>query len=149
MNINDSQVKKLSIKIFLMLLTFSVYSEEKPLSNFNDFLWKNRIVLIWTTTPSLYQDLLYQSKNEFQDRDIYWFIINESRVLTNYTGNISKEFIINANSKRTIHKSNVVLIGKDGLVKNSDKILNLDYLFDRIDSMPMRINEMRPKKTDN
>lgn len=149
MKIKEFQVKIFSIKIFLILLSFSVYSEEKLLSNFNDFLWKNRIVLIWSKNPLLYKDILDESKKKFQDRDMYWFMFNESKILTNYIGKISEEFVLNAMKKRSNHKSNVVLIGKDGGVKNSDKNLNLGFLFDRVDSMPMRVNEMRFKKSNN
>jgi len=90
---------------------------------------------------------LYQAKSEIDERDLLWFVINAEQMVSNYEGEISKNFA------RDIHENYLnsavvsVLIGKDGSVKNRQAVFSLNSMLALIDSMPMRQSEMiRDKK---
>ncbi|MFK8011780.1 MAG: DUF4174 domain-containing protein [Marinicellaceae bacterium] len=119
--------------------------DKKELTSVKDLLWKNRVVLMWSKNPEQYEPLLIQFETDFIDRDIVWFIINETDITTNYGDHISEEFAVNTTNAFSQHNKDVLLIGKDGGVKNNNKKLDLEALLKQIDSMPMRINEMKYK----
>ena len=127
----------------------AISNEDSELSQIDSLIWKNRIVLIWSDNPHLYTDILIESESDFRDRDIIWFLFNGSELLSNYAGQISEQFLDNTTKKFSKYEKNVLLIGKDGGVKNSNHTLDLDYLFQRVDSMPMRMNEMKYKEKSN
>ncbi|MBT8125549.1 MAG: DUF4174 domain-containing protein, partial [Gammaproteobacteria bacterium] len=81
---------------------------------------------------------------EILDRDIYWFVFTDSSIETNYKGELQDNFYrVTLNNYFTDTETNVVLIGKDGGIKQKGKHLDLQGLFDLIDTMPMRQLEMR------
>ena len=123
--------------------------EQTPLKTLEQLTWENRIILVFSSRTDKYQQLLQQAKAEIDDRDIVWFIINGQQLTSNYRGNISDQLAANINSQFSSFDESVILIGKDGGVKETSDLLSLESLFDEIDSMPMRINEINEKSAGN
>ena len=126
-----------------MLLVFNIAnSEEAPLQDIGQLVWKNRIILIWQDqNASNYENLFEQYNYEINDRDVVWFILKEEQAITNYVGKLSKEFIARTRSAYPIEQGRVLLIGKDGGIKDRNDDLLLNSIFEKIDSMPMRRQE--------
>jgi hypothetical protein len=130
--------------IILFSLTLSVYSSQVITKSIQDFKWENRILIInLKTDPDRLISILKEHDADIQDRQIYWFILNEGGNYTNYAGGLDKEFY-NVTHKKyfTGMTGEVLLVGKDGYIKERYKGLNLNAIFELIDSMPMRQLEM-------
>ena len=81
---------------------------------------------------------------EINDRDLIWFVFCEQNIETNYSGLLSDNFAtVITSSIFDRRQEPVILIGKDGGIKRSAIMLDLDSLFNLIDSMPMRQVEMQ------
>ena len=117
------------------------------------YQWENRLLLIFAPSPAdqrlavLEKDLIDRSAG-VQDRDLLVFRIFESgpsyvdrRKLTpGEAESLRRRFKVPCGDIRQI------LIGKDGGVKlTGDEKTTLQSLFDLIDTMPMRRQEMRDK----
>lgn len=79
------------------------------------------------------------------DRDIVWFVLYRQTIKTNYEGQTSSELVDRIQEKYLLRNHEVILIGKDGGVKERITKLDLERLFNDIDRMPMRQNEMQRK----
>jgi hypothetical protein len=116
------------------------------LSDIDSLEWKNRVVVIKETKN---QDeslqLLKEQVAEIDDRDIIWFIIKDDLALTNYTGQLSREFVSNMRKRLGSVQGKVILIGKDGGIKSEAYYLKLEAIFSEIDAMPMRQLEMHQR----
>ena len=135
------------IGIFLSCL---VYSDERKLQNISQLVWENRVILIYpddevNLEKINYEVLFKKFNNEIKERDIIWFIIKDKKVFTNYPNTLSNDFIVNTKNKYQIEKYKILLIGKDGGVKAKGKDLNLEMLFEKVDAMPMRRQEINSK----
>jgi len=119
---------KYILLLMALMLPKIALSEERPLLNeVNQLVWKNRVILIWSDQNDTdYGRSLKRYEYEINDRDIIWFILNDTGVITNYEGEL-------------------LLIGKDGGIKERVNTLQLKPLFEKIDSMPMRQDEVRSK----
>ncbi|MDO3384638.1 DUF4174 domain-containing protein [Gilvimarinus sp. SDUM040013] len=129
------------ITLAIALLSVST-SADKTLQNIDDLVWKNRLILVWSNNIAASKQQLKLEAVEVEDRDIIWFLFSESDVATNYQGELTEEFTESAKQFFQSTDNQVVLIGKDGRVKERDSQMLLDSLFRKIDRMPMRINEM-------
>tara|TARA_R110002153_G_scaffold29809_3_gene91575 strand:+ start:1082 stop:1471 length:390 start_codon:yes stop_codon:yes gene_type:complete len=114
-----------------------------------DLQWKNRVLLVFPAdknakglglTDAIQVDLV--------DRDLIYFYFGdefESNSPYTFTKNYQKELqkLYGSGS----YKGNYVLIGKDGGSKLEEfgNEINWQLLFSTIDSMPMRIREMKNK----
>jgi hypothetical protein len=113
------------------------------------FLWENRIILVKTDSQEAadgFRMELGSQSAEVDDRHLVWFIFTPDQLLTNYKGPLGPDLRDEAVSKYFSDfrgDTEVVLIGKDGGIAHRSKKLELQYLFDLIDSMPMRQQEMR------
>lgn len=133
-----------TILMILCLLPFYAHSDENMLNDLSELEWQNRVLLIWAddSLESSLQSHLLSLKEEIDDRHMIWFLLSKDRVISNYKGKISDRFIININSDYQENGVKVILIGKDGGIKNSYAALDLLAVFDAIDAMPMRQYEM-------
>jgi hypothetical protein len=113
------------------------------ISDIKSLKWKNRVVIVYETKN---QDeslqLLKKQAADINYRDIIWFIIKDDNIHTNYSGTLSSEFARNIRVKSGSLKSKVILIGKDGGIKSRSDYLNLNAIFSKIDTLPMRQFEM-------
>ncbi|GLQ00436.1 hypothetical protein GCM10007891_22890 [Methylophaga thalassica] len=131
--------------ILFMLLSPIAWAEViQSLHSLSELKWKNRLILINAGDDiNTYQDELSQRDAEINDRDIVWFLINQSSLSTNYTGTVTDNLTKEVRQKLQHHNSLVLLMGKDGGVKATDTQLRLHKLFSEIDSMPMRQRELQ------
>ena len=130
--------------VFILLFPLTATSKSNTtLSSVGELVWKNRVILIFSEESEKYQPQLENYLAGINDRDVVWFIIDGSKVTTNYPGKLSDEFAADAAAKYSDPSNKVILVGKDGGIKNKTSELNLDKLFQQIDSMPMRIIEMK------
>jgi len=116
------------------------------------YRWRHRLLLIFSPssqTPAFQQltNQLKQQREGVADRDLLVFFLisaGQSRVGENVltrqaAENMRRRFQVTPDEFR------VVLIGKDGTVKLSERTVRLSEIFALIDSMPMRQREMREK----
>lgn len=131
--------------LFLLLSAICVYQPVYALESINELEWSSRIILV--RVPEESQEVLNALKKlnyEIQDRDIYWFVFIKESIETNYEGKIKENFYRNTlDTYFSDSEINVILIGKDGGIKQKGKYLDLHGIFDLIDTMPMRQMEMR------
>ena len=122
----------------ILLLSFMTIMIPKELQGIelNQYLWKNRIILTYAEdeqNPNLIKLKAEMKENECEilNRDLLHFhFSNDGK-----TGNLTTK---NDQSFR------ILLIGKDGAIKyESEKSSSLLHLFELIDTMPMRQNEMK------
>lgn len=132
--------------LIALLFPLNAMSEELPtLDNLEPLKWQNRIILVFSEQSEAHKSTLEEAKPQIDDRDIVWFIINGNEITTNYQGKVLDEFAANVSRQYSALGVPVILIGKDGGVKETGDLLSLETLFDEIDSMPMRLREMREK----
>lgn len=137
--------------IFLLLSITIMIGNESPASELRDiskFEWQNRIILVKSSGDGAGEvSLLADNDRAVEERHIYWFILARGEVLTNYIGPISSHFATHMKQKYFAkYGSGVVLVGKDGGVKQRQSELELKEIFHLIDQMPMRQAEMREQQ---
>ena len=128
----------------ILILNMFAQAEAAPmLSDLDNLVWKNRVIII--DEPKNRDESLHLLKDqvaEIDDRDIIWFVIKDGLAVSNYSGHLSREFVSNMRERLGPVKGKVILIGKDGGIKSRADYLNLDTIFSEIDAMPMRQLEM-------
>jgi hypothetical protein len=129
-----------------LFLSGASMSSEIALKDISQLVWKNRVIIILSgVNDSYYQGLFEQYDNEVKERDVLWFILKNDNVETNYPNKLSDDFITRTKSQYPIEQEKTLLIGKDGGIKVRADKLDLDLLFEEIDSMSMRQAEMKRK----
>ena len=133
----------LLVGVFMSNITFS---EQTILNNLNQLAWKYRIILVLSNQNSLNDEALFAKyDHEIRDRDVVWFILKGNQVITNYANEISPAFINITKRDFPMGADGVLLIGKDGGIKARRQKLELNTLFEEIDSMSMRQQEVMLK----
>lgn len=138
--------------IIILSLFFLTSSVTAALDMFTlaDLKWKNRIVITLTNDGELNESLQQELKEndaEINDREILYFLITPTAVLSNSDYYLSLEDMGDLISTYFDNDDllKVLLIGKDGGVKMDADSLDLGYIFRLIDSMPMRQQEMKSR----
>lgn len=135
----------------VLIPLLSVYiSGQELLNDLDELKWKNRIIVILTNDDSSvknFRNELTSEKEGILDRDIIYYIITPAQTITNSDNKLSSEIRSELvedyfDSSESIK---VILIGKDGGIKMETNSFDLKNIFRRIDSMPMRIQEMKKK----
>lgn len=95
--------------------------------------WENRLVIIFENEKSDEQiNKFTQSRTEFRERDMKIVFVEKS---------YKKEFTGHYNGR--IEHPAIYLIGKDGFLKfESDELVSDNIIYDIIDKMPMRKQEI-------
>jgi hypothetical protein len=140
--------------IFFILISLTVWTPRETLSmDLTQFQRKNRLLLIFAQDGNhpLFQDLQSQilaQKAEVDDRDLIVFEVpaqGPARMNTNTLDRKEADSIRNHFAIPSDEYS-LILVGKDGGIKLKRKDqVDLKEVFELIDSMPMRQNEMRQK----
>lgn len=133
------------IALISLLMTHSAWSKDtSELSSLASLEWKNRIVIVHDQA-NVSENLATLKQNDFEivDRKIIWFVMSDKKLQTNYPGELGNDLSKNIIKKYDIKPYQVVLIGYDGGLKARYNSLDLKAIFSAIDSMPMRIQEMR------
>lgn len=121
-------------------------ANETPLASFR---WTHRIILVKTTSAEAQPLLstLKMAQAAIDERHVLWFLFDDQTVHTNFPQPLEKAFrpaiLRHYFAEPGDSRTAVRLIGKDGGLKESAEALHLEQLFARIDSMPMRQNEMQ------
>lgn len=137
-----------------LLTTISGYARTVTDNPLESYLWKNRVLLLASTEAAgaSMAAQLKQARAEIQERDIVWFVLaGEARLFTNaqetnppeFVDSVHRRYFAESNTERS-----VLLIGKDGGVKETAETLELDRIFARVDAMPMRQAELREREAE-
>lgn len=114
------------------------------LTSLKDLIWENRIIVANSeNNRDELTDLFSQENNGIIDRDVIWFVFSDDGLQTNYPSTVSPSLPNRVRSQYQLSDNEVILIGKDGGLKERISGLDLDRLFGDIDRMPMRVREMR------
>lgn len=132
-----------SIPFWVLLLPLMAVEEANSVA---DYQWTNRVLLLRIEdVKDASIDQLKHAHAAIDERDLLWFALHEETGVTSndphpvndaLTASIKKIFARHPHDR-------IILIGKDGGVKERTDALNLDELFALIDAMPMRRAEMR------
>ena len=124
--------------------------------NLDQFKWKNRLLFLFAPDGGnpifqKFQNEIKLQTAEVEDRDLVVFEVLEkgpSRMnRTQLDRQVADSIRNRFNAPR--HKFTLILIGKDGGTKMKRHAqTRLKEVFELIDSMPMRKNEMRQKRDD-
>ena len=131
------------IVLLLLMLQLNTMTSQ----DFREFKWKKRILLLIDTKNDLNTRNLQLSKfnaryNEMKERDLVLFVYNGKEVLDR-DGMLTN---INPDNLTYGEFQGIILIGKDGGIKlKRDDQIDLETIFELIDSMPMRKDEIRQK----
>ena len=134
-----------SLKIILLLMIIQgFYSSAQDIA---DYTWKNRIIILYNDNINSEEvnsalKEIKQSNIEFEERDIIVFIYVNGKFVNTSNNSIN----LKTPDALPISYDGYILIGKDGGIKlKAAYPINLVALFNRIDSMPMRMSEMKLK----
>ncbi|WP_444916751.1 DUF4174 domain-containing protein [Microbulbifer sp. JMSA003] len=133
------------IVLVLVLLTSSTFAQGSTVNDLKDFQWKNRILLLnIPEDPNSTINELLKLAPQFAERNLIWFLFSNGTLETNFPGKVTDNFAKNVREKYLQGPAmQVLLIGKDGEVKYKANKFSAVEVFQRIDSMPMRRNEMQ------
>lgn len=138
-------INKLTLAFLLLVLVHvSGVMAQSSLEDLNSLKWSNRIILVSSNEyPEQFISQFESRNSDIVDRDIVWFLFHKNFIETNYSGEIVQSFSTSIKSQYFEDiTTRVVLLGKDGGVKDVVDELNLSELFALIDGMPMRRAEI-------
>ncbi len=147
-------VQTLIISMIVATAVF-VYDRKDALPmDLSEFQWKNRLLFLIAPDSNhpefkkLQHDIARQPE-EVKDRDLVIFEIFEQGESRINTAAVDRQTADSFRDRFGIAKNEftLILVGKDGGVKLKRKgYVSLATVFELIDSMPMRQNEMRQRK---
>lgn len=151
-----NKMLKIILPAMMTLMALSVISSRDAQAQSSDlsvFQWKNRLLFLFAPNRNHPMfDALHTSlaarQSEASDRDLVIFEILESAASSMNSESIDSETARLLREKFDVQRGafTVILIGKDGGVKLKLRgQVDLREIFDLIDSMPMRQEEMRQK----
>lgn len=112
------------------------------LGDLSELRWKRRVLLAAPQpAPNDTIATLRANAPSIDDRDLTWFVWTGASLETNYSGPVSDRIADAVRGRLQVDP--LLLIGKDGGIKLRAAQLDLDAIFTRIDSMPMRQREMK------
>ena len=133
---NLSKNKNIFSGILILSLMAIMIPKELQGIELNQYLWKNRIILTFADDeyhPDLIKLKVEMKENscEILNRDLMHFHFSNDGKIGNITTTNDQSF-------------RILLIGKDGGIKyESNRSISLIHLFELIDSMPLRQDEMQ------
>ena len=117
----------------------------------NDFQWQNRLIIIYEKSDQLsdkgdiQERTLLFNTSKLKERKLRVFRYNGARLKTVFPD--KQELKIKELGLSFNHDYEMILIGLDGSIKKRfTSIKSPEWIFDYIDSMPMRQSEIRSKK---
>ena len=131
--------------ISFILLLFLNLESSKSINHLSELKWKNRVLVVVTNEKEEIKDLITNFNNELNEREFVVIQLDGEKAFVD-DKKMSKRFShsVLKKIKRIPQEVYLVLIGKDGRVKNLySKNANVNEIFLEVDKMPMRINEMK------
>ena len=122
----------------------------ETMNDINELKWNCRVLVIKNDKKNKFSLSINSLKQEFDERDFVLVYVKEQNTFV-HNKKMSKNF---SQSLLKIIKNidddqNIILIGKDGKIKNSYSSINeLEKILSDVDKMPMRIYEMQMGKLD-
>lgn len=118
------------------------HSTEPTLVDLRALRWQHRVLVVnaGDTASDVFSALKLRA-DDIAERDLVWVLVSAGGVQSNFPGRLAPEFVEGLQNDRAQSDYPVILIGKDGEVKLQGRYLDLDRVFSRIDSMPMRLQE--------
>ena len=132
----------------LLAILIGGYAEaEEALGSLLALRWEYRVILVRAdgSEAAAAEANLRALDDGVRERDIAWFVLGSDSMISNYKGALAPDL---AERIKADHFEaddpweRVVLIGKDGGVKDRSPDLDLEKTFQLIDRMPMRQREM-------
>jgi hypothetical protein len=145
---------KISLPILVTIAAFSIFTKKEIWSmDLNQFVWKNRLLFIFAPQSSdpRYKSLeseINDQRDGIFDRDLIIFKILENGPSFMDTNPIDLQTAYSLRKRFAVPPGlfNVILVGKDGGTKLRQEIrVKLTDIFELIDAMPMRREEIRQK----
>ena len=143
------------VPVWLLLVFLSLAgqaSEPNMLNDVKELRWSQRVILVFAANAELAEAAgaeLTRAGEAVDDREIAWFVVEGESVATNYSGGLGDGFVgglwESYMGERRPVPVEVLLIGKDGGVKDRRSELELESILGQIDQMPMRRREMRER----
>ena len=145
-------------KYFLLLITLSFIffincQVKHEMLNLNNFEWENRVLIIGghgSKFKSQLDQIDFESK-EFIDRDLVIILLEEDNSRISYDGlntinTIDYDSTLSIRNKYDFKNFKLLLIGKDGGEKyNSNDPININVIYELIDGMQMRKQEIKER----
>lgn len=139
--------------LLLFLLTYTTHFGLKA-QDLSKHQWKDRVLIIKThdLNDSTYQHQIGELKNynaELEERKLFMYQIIDDQYKKGLSPDSTWNKIKTINDKFIVlnSKFEIILIGLDGSVKlRQNKYLAPHQLFGKIDSMPMRRQELKNKQ---
>ena len=126
-------------------------TENNHIDHLRDLKWQKRVLVVNTGDRIEIKKLTAVYYKDLNDRDFVVIQLDgheayydEKKMSRRFTKSLLKKI------KHVDESDYFILLGKDGGVKNSfTKGTEMRIIFNQVDSMPMRINEMRKKINRN
>ena len=141
------------IQLIFLLLLMNTFSENSKAQDFSTHKWENRLVLILVdnTDNTKYLNQVEELKNNpdgVKERKIVVYHITPNQFKVGLSDEKwQKSETKYGRYKKTDSQPEIILLGLDGGVKlRAEEFLSSQKLFESIDAMPMRMQEMRRKK---
>ncbi|MGH1384611.1 DUF4174 domain-containing protein [Kordia sp.] len=149
---------KIGFYYIFIILSFGCMNSHAQ--DLNSHQWENRIIIVKTTdiASEKFQAQLNEFKNvanEMIERKfVFYMIVGDDFTFINYKdltlNNVGKIYGKLAKILNDKYDFEIILIGLDGGIKLKQvEVITYKKLFDKVDSMPMRSNEIRRKQKKN
>ncbi|MGO4892054.1 DUF4174 domain-containing protein [Flavobacterium sp. W21_SRS_FM6] len=137
--------RNLSAYLCLCTASFSfniANAQPQTIDTLEALAWQNRLILLnGSVLPKETMTLLATEDAAIAEREIVWFWLDGEQLDSNFISPLS--ITAKQQIRNELISSNVVLIGKDGGIKLRRQTFTLAEVLQRIDSMPMRQQEMQ------
>ncbi len=120
----------------------------KIINDIKELKWSSRVLIIKNDKKGDFFLRINSLKQEFDERDVILVYVKEQNTFI-HNKKMSKKFTQSLLKmiKNIDDNQNLILIGKDGKIKNSYSSINeLEKIFSDVDKMPMRMYEMQMEK---
>ena len=145
----------MKIYFLIILFLFSSCNQTEVFFDLENLKWENRIVIIFSDNDEFIQNQLDDLTNysdEIVDRDLVILFSDNKEFIVSFDGLMSKEMINKVSYEKIYRRffnnrnSRTLLLGKDGQIKiDTNKFIDSNKIFNEIDQMPMRKEEMKSK----
>jgi hypothetical protein len=150
----NQRVKAFTVAVIVFMVLIILDRMDTMPMDLTHFQWKNRLLFLYAPDgddpvfKKWHSDIDAQ-KAEVEDRDLVVFEVLERGQSRMNMETLNPKTVNSLRKRFAVPRGvfRVILIGKDSGVKfEGDNQADLKKIFDLIDAMPMRQNEMRQKK---
>ncbi|MGM0450096.1 MAG: DUF4174 domain-containing protein, partial [Pseudomonadota bacterium] len=128
--LNDA-ISRPAVLALILLWFGSVIAGENGMLSLSDFQWRNRLILVEDANePDQRVETLRRHTAGIDDRDIVWFVVGDQGIHSNLeeSGRDLQQDVRKTLGAQPDNVS-VVLIGKDGGIKQRSRVLDVAEIF--------------------